>query len=154
MKKILVVYHSQQAGNTRKMAELVAEGARRVAGVEVQVVNVNETRVDIDAVEAADAYALGSPDYFSYIAGGLKQFFDDVYIAHHAGRKVQGKPCALFLTHGGGGAAVQSLESLAKAVALKPVADLLASKGAPSGPVEQQSRQLGEKLAEHLTAGG
>ena len=154
MKKILVVYHSQQAGNTRKMAELVAEGARQVAGVEVQVVNVNETRVDIDAVVAADAYALGSPDYFSYVAGGLKQFFDDVYIAHHAGRKVQGKPCALFLTHGGGGAAIQSLESLAKAVALEPVADSLVSKGAPSGPMEQQSRQLGEKLAEHLTASG
>ena len=34
MGTILVVYHSQQRGNTRKMAELVAEGCRAVPGVD------------------------------------------------------------------------------------------------------------------------
>ena len=64
MKKILVIYHSQQSGNTRKMAELVAEGAR-AAGAAVELFNVNEVRIDMKKVEKADALALGTPDYFS-----------------------------------------------------------------------------------------
>ena len=81
MKRILIVYHSQEKGNTRKMAELVAAGCRQVKGVEVELVNTNDTRVSLDAAEAADAYALGSPDYYSYMAGGLKMFFDDLCLA-------------------------------------------------------------------------
>jgi len=153
MSKILVVYHSQQRGNTRKMAELVADGCRQVAGVEVELVNVNEARVDIDAAESADAYALGSPDYFSYVAGGLKQFFDDIYIANQAGRSVAGKPCVLFLTHGGGGRAIESLEKLAKAMKLEPAAPTLSCQGAPSGADADASTQLGKALAEHVAAG-
>jgi len=147
MKKILVLYHSQQYGNTRKLAELVAEGCRQVEGVEVQVVNVNEERVDMEAAEQADAYALGSPDYFSYVAGGLKQFFDDIYIANQAGRRVAGKPCVLFLTHGGGGRAIDSLEKLAKAMELEPVVPSLSCQGAPSGEAAEQAVALGKALA-------
>ena len=73
MKTILVVYHSQEKGNTHRMAELVAQGCREVEGVDVRMINVNEQRVDMDAAEQADAYALGSPDYFSYVAGNLDQ---------------------------------------------------------------------------------
>ena len=153
MKNILVVYHSQQKGNTRKAAELIAAGARRVSGVEVQLVNTNEARVDMGAAEAADAYALGSPDYFSYVAGGLKQFFDDLHIADLAGRKVQGKPCVLFLTHGGGGKAIEPLQALAAATKLQPVAEPLICQGEPAGDVQQQCTELGTKLAEHLAAG-
>ncbi len=152
MSKILVVYHSQQRGNTRKMAELVAEGCRQVEGVEVEMVSVNEERVDMDAAEAADAYALGSPDYFSYVAGGLKQFFDDIYIANQAGRGVAGKPCVLFLTHGGGGRAIDSLEKLAKAMKLEPVAPSLSCQGAPSGEAAEQAVALGKALAQEIAS--
>ncbi len=151
MKRILVVYHSQQRGNTRKMAELVAEGCRQVSDVEVELVNVNESRVDIDAAEEADAYALGSPDYFSYVAGGLKQFFDDIYIANQAGRGVAGKPCVLFLTHGGGGRAIESLEKLAAAMKLEPVVPTLSCQGAPSGEAAEQAVALGKALAAQVT---
>jgi len=152
MSKILVVYHSQQRGNTRKMAELVAEGCRQVEGVEVEMVSVNEERVDMDAAEAADAYALGSPDYFSYVAGGLKQFFDDIYIANQAGRGVAGKPCVLFLTHGGGGRAIDSLEKLAKAMKLESVAPSLSCQGAPSGEAAEQAVALGKALAQEIAS--
>jgi len=151
MKRILVVYHSQEFGNTRRMAELVAQGCREAPGIEVEMVNVNERRVDIDAVERADAYALGSPDYFSYIAGGLKQFFDDLHIADLAGRKVKGKPCVLFLTHGGGGKAIASLQHLAEAMALAEVAPSVISQGAPTGDAVKHSVELGKALAEHVS---
>lgn len=151
MKRILVVYHSQEKGNTRQMAELVAKGCAQVAGVEAQSINVNESRVNMDAAEKADAYALGSPDYFTYMAGGLKQFFDDLHIAHLAGRKVTGKPYVAFLTHGGGGGGIASVEKLAEAMKLVKVASSVTCKGAPSGDAVDQSIQLGKALAEHVT---
>ena len=152
MKTILIVYHSQEMGNTKKMAELVAEGCRLVEGVSVNLLNVNERRADMDVVEKADAYAIGTPDYFSYPAGEIKQFFDDLLIAHNAGRKVQAKPCALFLTHGGGGKAVGPLENLARALKLQNVAETLSCKGAPAGDEAEKARSLGKGLAEHVVA--
>ena len=151
MKRILVVYHSQEKGNTRAMAELVAEGCRQVEGVEVTLVNVNEERVDMAAAEQADGYALGSPDYFSYMAGGLKQFFDDLCLADWGGKKVKGKPYVAFLTHGGGGSAIASIEKLAKAMKLEPAAPSVVCKGAPAGEVVEQSQRLGKALAERVT---
>ena len=151
MKRILVVYHSQEKGNTRKMAELVAEGCRQVGGVEVTLVNVNEERADMAAAEQADGYALGSPDYFSYMAGGLKQFFDDLCLADWGGKKVKGKPYVAFLTHGGGGSAIASIEKLAKAMKLDPAAPSVVCKGAPAGEAAEQSIALGKALAERVT---
>ncbi len=154
MKCILVVYHSQEKGNTRRMAELVAEGCGQVSDIEVQAVNVNEERVDMEAAEAADGYALGSPDYFTYMAGGLKQFFDDLCLANWAGKKVTEKPYVAFLTHGGGGGAIESIEKLAKSMKLVKVADSVVCKGAPEGADAEASVALGRALAEHMAGGG
>ena len=155
MKRILIAYHSQQYGNTTKMAELVAQGCREVEGVEVDLVNLNECRACIDAVEQADGYALGSPDYFTYMAGGLKQFFDDIYIADQAeGRKVKGKPYVAFLTHGGGGGAIDSVEKLAQSMSLVQAADSAVSKGAPVGAAVEESIALGRALAEAVSREG
>ena len=44
MGKIIVIYHSQQYGDTKSLAEALAEGARG-AGAEVSLINTNERRV-------------------------------------------------------------------------------------------------------------
>jgi len=149
MKKVMVIYHSQQSGNTKKMAELVGEGAK-ASGAEVELINVNENRADMARVEKADGLALGTPDYFSYMAGGMKQFFDDALIADRAGRKIKGKPCVIFVTHGGGGVASESMERLAKSLEFKQIGKPLLSRGAPSGELIEQSKALGKALAEAL----
>jgi len=150
MKHILVVYHSQEKGNTRAMAELVAKGCREVAGVEVELVPVFNQRADMDAVARADGLALGSPDYFTYMAGGLKQFFDDMCLADWAGKTVKNKPYVAFVTHGGGGGAIRSIDDLAKAMKLVQAAPSLTCKGAPSGELVQQSIGLGRALAQKV----
>jgi len=152
VRHILIVYHSQEKGNTRRMAELIAEGIGQVRGVRAELVNTNEARVDMAAAEKADAYALGSPDYFTYMAGGLKQFFDDLCIASWADRPVAPKPYVAFLTHGGGGGGIASIEKLAAAMKLRKVADSVVCKGAPSGRAAEQSIRLGRKLAENVLA--
>ncbi len=68
MEKILGIYHSQQYGNTKILAEALAEGARE-AMAEVNLINVNERRVTLEEFLAAGAVAIGTPDYFSYVAG-------------------------------------------------------------------------------------
>ena len=150
MKRILIAYHSQQYGNTRQMAELVADGCREAADIEVHLVNLNEARASMDLAEQADGYALGSPDYFTYMAGGLKQFFDDLYIVAQAGRSVKGKPYVAFLTHGGGGGAIASIEKLAQSMELVQVAESVSSRGAPSGTAADESVELGRALAAHV----
>jgi len=69
-----VVYYSRH-GNTEKMAQGVAEGARRVAGAEVVVKKVNEaTKEDL---AAADGILLGCPTFFANIPGAMKTAMDD-----------------------------------------------------------------------------
>lgn len=98
---LLVLYHSQEYGNTKAMAEAVAEGAQ-AAGAKVTLVNTNEKRLDIEEFRLFDAVAFGSPDYYSYIAGGLKVFVDDFYIARKVNRQgLEDKPFGLFYSHGG-----------------------------------------------------
>jgi multimeric flavodoxin WrbA len=148
MKKILVVFHSQEKGNTAAMAKLVAEGCRQVPDVEVALYNTNKGRVDMHQLEQVDGLALGTPDYFTYMAGGLKMFFDDAVLAMWAGGTIKGKPCVAFCTHGGGGGAIRSVESLAKQMEWNLIAPSVVCKGAPSGEAAKQAMALGKALAE------
>jgi flavorubredoxin len=146
MKSLLVLYHSQEYGNTAAMAEAVAEGAR-AAGADVTLVNTNEQRLDIEDYRRFDAVAFGSPDYYSYIAGGLKTFLDDWYIAQKSnGQGLKGKPYGLFYSHGGGGRARGPLEELFGRMGTQ-VGETVASRGRPNDAVLEACRELGRQLA-------
>ena len=56
MGKILVIYHSQQYGNTKILAEALAEGAQE-AGGKVNLINTNERRVTLEDFSTVDAVA-------------------------------------------------------------------------------------------------
>jgi multimeric flavodoxin WrbA len=66
------------------LAEAVAQGAREAAA-EVRLINTNERRVTSEEFLAADAIAIGTPNYFSYVAGTIKTFFDDIYLWEQSG---------------------------------------------------------------------
>ena len=147
MAMVLIVYHSQEYGNTHAMAEAVAEGVRQ-SGAEAALVNTNEQRADMEQYRAADVGAFGSPDYYSYIAGGLKVFLDDWLIAKNANADgLEGKPYALFYSHGGGGRVREPLEQLFKRMGTK-VGLTVESRGQPGEDVLAACRQLGKELAE------
>jgi flavorubredoxin len=146
MKLLLVLYHSQEYGNTAAMAEAVAEGAR-AAGADVTLVNTNEERLDIEQYRRFDAAAFGSPDYYSYIAGGMKVFLDDWYIAQKSNSQgLKGKPYGLFYSHGGGGRARGPLEELFGRMGTQ-VGETVASRGRPNDAVLEACRELGRQLA-------
>lgn len=71
---VLVAYHSL-SGNTERLAEAVAEGAKGVPSTAVTLKRVNQ--VTADELFAADALVVGSPVYWSNMSGDVKTFFDN-----------------------------------------------------------------------------
>ena len=72
--RVLVAYHSI-SGNTERMAEAVGAGARTVSGTHVVIKRVGE--VVADDLFDSDAIVVGSPVYWSNMAGEVKTFFDN-----------------------------------------------------------------------------
>ena len=141
MSKVLIVYCSM-SGNTKAAAEAIEEGAKK-AGAQVTIKEGSAAQPD-DLLKC-DAVALGSYDAFSYMGGGLKDFLDRVFYPTQG--QVTDKPYAAFLTHGGGGKAVQSIESIAQSFKLKKVAESVLVKGRPEGQALADLRALGAKMA-------
>jgi len=71
---VLVTYHSV-SGNTEKMAQAVAEGAKAVSGTSVVLKRVSE--VIGDDLLSSDAVIVGSPVYVGNMSGEVKTFFDN-----------------------------------------------------------------------------
>ncbi|MCX6094529.1 MAG: flavodoxin, partial [Candidatus Bipolaricaulota bacterium] len=141
MTNVLVVYCSM-SGNTKAAAEAVAAGAE---GAGAHVTLKTGTDAQPQDLLACDAVALGSYDAFSYMGGGLKDFLDRAFYPTQG--QVTDKPYAAFITHGGGGKAGQSVESLAQAFKLKRIAPTVSISGKPAGQGIADLKALGVKLA-------
>lgn len=100
---VLVTYHSV-TGNTEKMAQGVADGARAVAGTSVILKRVGE--VAGNDLLSSDAVIVGSPVYFANMSGEVKTFFDNwsLKFGLFQDRKMRNKVGAAFAT----GAAVSA----------------------------------------------
>ncbi len=146
MAKVLVVYCTM-TGNTKAAADAVAAGAA-AAGAEVVMKSGLEAEPQ-DLLDC-DAVALGTYDAFSYMGGGLKDFCDRAFYPTQGA--VTDKPYGAFVTHGGGGKAIGSIEAVAGSFKLKRAADPVLVKGRPDAAAEADLKALGAKLA--AAAGG
>jgi len=70
---VLVMYHSR-TGNTKALAEHVAEGVNSVDGIDCVLKPVSE--VELEDLLAADGIIAGSPSYYGIMASELKVIFD------------------------------------------------------------------------------
>ncbi|MEM3458740.1 MAG: NAD(P)H-dependent oxidoreductase [Candidatus Bathyarchaeia archaeon] len=95
MVKILVVYDSK-SGNTEKMAFAVADGAREIKGVAVNVKKADKATVE--DLLGADGIVMGSPTYYGLMSAKLKALFDESVKVHG---KLEGKVGAAFTSSGG-----------------------------------------------------
>ena len=89
MIKILVIYHSQ-TGNTKTMAEAVTRGANSVPNVRASMKTASEATLE-DLLEC-HGVAIGSPEYFGYMAGMVKDIVD-------AGANIIGGCCGTSPAH-------------------------------------------------------
>ena len=142
MVDVLILYYSR-GGRTKAMADALAEGVGGVEGASATVKRVDYATV-VDLVEC-NAVAFGSPNYFSYMAGLMKDFFDRALSIRN---RVAGKPAAAFTSGGGtSDAALQSLERMINSFKLEKVADGVVSVGEPSKADLEKCRAMGAALA-------
>ena len=142
MGTVLIVYHSL-SGNTQAAAEAVAEGVRSVAGAEA---NLKEALHAGPAdLLGCDTLAVGTPDFFSYMAGGLKDFFDRAFYPTQG--QVTDKPVGIFVTHGGGGKAVDSVRSLCKSFKFRLACEPTLITNRPDEAAVKRLKDMGVLLA-------
>jgi multimeric flavodoxin WrbA len=143
MAKILIVYHSQ-TGNTEKMAQAVAEGAKSIEEVEVILKKAGDAT--IDDLLTADGLACGTPENFGYMAGMIKDFFDRTYC--DAQEKVFRKPFVVFISAGNDGTgALNAIERIALGYKFKVVYHPVIARGAITNEILQQCFELGSTIA-------
>jgi NAD(P)H dehydrogenase (quinone) len=75
MSKISIVYHSGY-GHTKKVAEIIAEGARQVSGTEVKIFDAETAIKNLDELDNYDAIIFGSPTYMGMVSAKFKEFCD------------------------------------------------------------------------------
>ncbi len=152
--KVLVLYYSK-GGNTRKLAEAVAEGVGEVEGVEGILRRTRE--VSKDDFVAAQGLIVGSPVYFGTMAADLKKILDDFVGIR---RKMENKVGAAFATAGdASGGKETTMMSIIQALLIYGmiiVGDPLSATGhygtacvgAPDAAACENGRKLGRRVAE------
>ena len=142
MVEVLVLYYTRH-GRTEALAKAVGEGVSSVDGATTILKRVDYATVN-DFL-TCDAVVFGSPNYFSYMAGMMKDFFDK---ALNIREKVEGKPAVAFTSGGGSSdSALLSLERMISSFRLNKVAEGVVSSGTPTGRDLSSCRKLGEVLA-------
>ncbi len=145
--KILVIYDSRE-GMTEKVAKVVAEGARHVPGITVELKRADSLRAREAA--KADGFAFGSPSHFGIMSGKMLTALTDL---HSLRLKMAAKPMAVFTT--GTGGQVTALENIERIIGtfnptfVKPgiAVETVPSRASPWEVDKAQARELGKRLA-------
>ncbi|HHP7234724.1 MAG TPA: flavodoxin family protein [Desulfobacterales bacterium] len=152
--KVVILYYSK-GGNTRKLAEAVAEGVGQVDDVEAVLRHTRD--VTQEDFAAADGLIAGSPVYFGTMAAQLKQVLDD-FIGGR--KKMENKVGAAFATSGdaSGGkettmlSIIQALLIYGMIIVGDPMAATghygTACVGAPDTAARENGRKLGRRVAD------
>ena len=150
MPKVLIVYFSQ-TGNTEKMAQFVASGAKEEK-VEVELKKVQETNPE-DLLKA-DGVIMGSPTYYGLPASEILKLLDDS-VKYHG--KLEGKAGGAFASSANiGGGNETTIMAILQAMLIHGMVIRGTSKGDHYGPVsigvpdkrvEKQCMELGRRVA-------
>jgi multimeric flavodoxin WrbA len=151
MKKILIIYHSQ-SGNTLKMAKEVAKGVDSIENVEAVLKNAAEST--LKDLMKCDGLVIGSPEYFGYMSGIVKDFFDRTYETARGRKEVFKKPYVVFISAGNDGrGALNAIERICIGYQLKKVYEPLVSRGEITLDILGLCEELGKTIAAGCEAG-
>ncbi len=145
MVTILIVYHSQ-TGRTKKMAQAVAKGAKSIENVSTILKEARETTLD-DLLNS-DGLAFGSPEYFGYMAGAIKDLFDRTYYQARGRKEIFKKPYAVFISAGNDGlGALTSIERVCVGYQLKKIYEPVIARGDINEAILSRCEELGKVIA-------
>ena len=149
--KIIVIYYSR-TGNTKQMAEAIAESAGKKEGIEVTLKDAKE--VIVDELMEYDGFIVGSPVYYGGMAAELKKLLDDSVRFHG---KLEGRVGGAFASSANiGGGNETTIMNIIQALLIHGMVIPGTAKGdhygpvsinAPSTAVSEQCRTYGERIA-------
>jgi len=143
MPKLFILYYSR-TGNTGRMAEAIAEGAKMVKGVDVALTFHTKPEELADP----DAIILGMPTYHHDISSDMKKLLEEVAAK---GIELKGKIGAAFGSYGWSGEAPKLLlEIMKKRFKMETVEPPLLVKYTPDEKSLEECRKLGKRIAEKL----
>ncbi|RJR35371.1 MAG: flavodoxin family protein [Desulfobacteraceae bacterium] len=152
--QVLVLYYSK-GGNTKKLAEKIAQGVDEVEGVNALLKHTRDVTKE-DFTDSSGVIA-GSPVYFGVMAADLKKIFDE-YVGVR--KRMEGKVGAAFATSAdaSGGkettmiSIIQALLIYGMVVVGDPLSATghygVACVGAPDQKAEENGVKLGRRVAE------
>jgi flavodoxin short chain len=138
MPKIVVVYLST-SGNTKVMAESIAEGimSRNVAAM---TMNFHEAR--IEEIKSADAIAIGSSTFYYRMLPPMEKFIESLEKAN-----VTGKVGAAFGSYGWSGEAPIDIAEKMRKLGMEVIDPVLRIQYQPTDKDLEECKRLGKDLA-------
>jgi multimeric flavodoxin WrbA len=151
MAEILILFHSQ-TGNTEKLARAVTEGVEAAENGRARLKRAD--RAIAEDVKECGAIVICSPEYFGYMAGAVKDFFDRTYEELKEDLAIYRKPCAIVISAGNDGSfALASIERICKGYRFRQVQKPIICKGRVTEDVLAKCLELGSTIAEGVNAG-
>lgn len=145
MAKALIIY-STRAGQTRKIAELIAEGMR-IGGLEVDIKDATGVS-SVDDLAGYEAYALGSATYHGEMMGAMKTL---LFLAEKAG--LQGKVGGSFGAFGWSGEASDRIfNTMRHVLEMNVVGGALRLKSAALDGAVPMAQDYGKEIAAKVAA--
>jgi flavodoxin I len=143
MPRILVLYYSQ-TGNTEKMANAMAEGAKSTGTLDVELAY----HVDAEDLACFDAILLGAPTYHHDMPMDMKKLFEEVAVK---GINLKGKVGTAFGSYGWSGEAPKLLlEIMKNKFEMKVIEPPLLARYVPDVSILDKCRDLGKQVSETL----
>jgi flavorubredoxin len=143
MKKLLVLFYSR-TGNTEKMAHAVAEGAKRVGGVQVDL----SYHLEPQDLSGYDAIIVGAPTYRKEMPMDFKILFEE---AASQGINLKGKLGAAFGSYGWSAEAPKMvLDIMKEKFEMQTLEQPVLAKYIPDQVAIDACKSLGKRVAENL----
>ena len=151
MADILIIFHSQ-TGNTEKLARAVAQGVEEAMNARAVLKRAADTAAQ--DLKNCNAVIICSPEYFGYMAGAVKDFFDRTYEELKDDAAVYKKPFSIVISAGNDGSfALSHIERICKGYRLKEVQRPIVCKGRVTEEMLARCVELGSTIAEGVNAG-
>ena len=142
--KLVVVYLSTQ-GNTKKMADAIAEGAED-RGVEAHSVSFYEA--DMSELKDASAIALGSSTFWYKMHAPMEHFIERM--GKELGNNLKGKVGAAFGSYGWSGEAPADIAKMMRALGIEVVDPVLRVQFTPTEKDLEECKRLGKDIANSM----
>ena len=122
---------------------MMLDGLNRPVGIVT-----GQAVLQLEDLLACDGIAIGSPEYFGYMAGMIKDFFDRTYEPAKDNPRIFKKPYALFISAGNDGRNTRTqIERICLGFSFKKAYEPLIVRGVPDEESLRQCRELGQTIA-------